>query len=38
MAQSAANSLAHLADQAGQRTPIFWVMLPAGDPTEDDDR
>jgi 6-phosphogluconate dehydrogenase len=28
-----ANSLAHLADQLGSHA-IFWVMLPAGDPTE----
>jgi 6-phosphogluconate dehydrogenase len=30
---TAANSLAHLADLLGT-DPVFWVMLPAGDPTE----
>jgi 6-phosphogluconate dehydrogenase len=30
---TAATSLAHVADQLGSRA-VFWVMLPAGDPTE----
>jgi 6-phosphogluconate dehydrogenase len=30
---TAATSLAHLADQLGSHA-VFWVMLPAGDPTE----